>query len=204
MTGVRRPGNLVLASRSPHRAFLLAQAGVAFRAEAAAIDERFLEAPLIKSGTNGCDIAEILAQAKAEDVATRNPEACVIGSDQTLCLDGVMLHKPANMDEARRRLLKLSGRAHELNSAVCLARDGEILWRHVETVIIRFRDLDPGFVGRHLAAAGDKVLSSVGAYQIEGLGVQLIELVEGDYFSIIGLPLLSLLAQLRKMQMIDL
>jgi septum formation protein len=107
------------------------------------------------------------------------------------------------MDEARRRLLRLSGKTHELNSAIVLAKDGETLWRHMSIARMTMRDLDPGFVGRHLANVGGRALSSVGAYQFEGEGIQLFERIEGDYFAIIGLPLLPLLAKLRELEAID-
>jgi septum formation protein len=107
------------------------------------------------------------------------------------------------MDAAIDRLMALSGKTHSLNSAVCLVRNGEVLWTHVETTHITFRKLDPAFVGRHLGRVGRKALTSVGAYQIEGEGAQLIEHIDGDFFSIIGLPLLPLLLQLRKQGIID-
>jgi septum formation protein len=108
-----------------------------------------------------------------------------------------ILHKPKDMEEARRRLLKLSGRAHaaQQRGGAC-TKDGETLWRHVSVARMTMRKLDPGFVGRHLASVGDRILSSVGAYQYEGEGIQLFERIEGDYFTIIGLPMLPLLAEL--------
>tara|TARA_R110002020_G_scaffold47752_12_gene136139 strand:+ start:3134 stop:3727 length:594 start_codon:yes stop_codon:yes gene_type:complete len=192
---------LVLASASPFRKALLSNAGLAFDVEPAQIDERAVEQAL--DGMDAEDIALILAEAKAQEVSGRSPGALVIGSDQTLSLGGEVLHKPADMEEARRRLLALSGRTHELNSAVVLARDGEILWRHASIARLTMRDLDPGFIGRHLSSAGDRALSSVGAYQLEGEGIQLFDRVEGDYFTIIGLPLLPLLAELRTLGAID-
>jgi septum formation protein len=194
---------LILASASRHRAAMLSGAGIEFRVEAAKLDERAVEEPLARSGATPADIAEVLANAKAADVASRHPTALVIGCDQTLELDGTILHKPATMEDARRRLLALSGKAHMLHSAVCLVKGEETLWRHVDTTIVRVRPLDPGFVARHLARAGEGVLGSVGAYQIEGLGAQLLESVEGDFFSVVGLPLLPLLARLREMKWID-
>jgi septum formation protein len=194
---------LVLASGSRHRAQLLANAGIAFRAVPAAVDERAIEEPLVRSGAGAPDIAQLLAVAKATQVSARFPDALVIGCDQTLEFQGRLVHKPASMEEARRRLLAFSGRSHSLHSAICLVRGGETRWSHVETAIIRFRTLAPGFVGRHLALAGDEVLSSVGAYQVEGLGAQLLAGIEGDYFSVVGLPLLPLLARLREMKCID-
>jgi len=192
---------LILASASPFRKALLENAGLSFDVEPAQIDERAVEAPLGDLPPD--DVASILAEAKAQDVSSRNPGAIIIGSDQTLSLAGEIHHKVSSMDEARRRLLALSGRTHELNSAVVLARDGETIWRHVSIARMTMRDLEPGFVGRHLSNAGDRVLSSVGAYQFEGEGIQLFERIEGDYFTIIGLPLLPLLAQLRDLGAID-
>ena len=193
--------DLILASASPFRKMLLQNAGLEFVSQPAQIDERAVEETV--QGLDAEDLATILAEAKAQDVSSRHPGAVVIGSDQTLSLDGEIFHKPENMDQARRRLLKLSGRTHLLNSAVVLARDGETLWRHVSVARMTMRQLDPGFVGRHLANVGDRALSSVGAYQFEGEGIQLFERIEGDYFAIIGLPLLPLLAQLRELAVID-
>jgi septum formation protein len=193
---------LVLASKSPFRAQLLQNAGLEFAAEPARIDERSVEQPLVEADLPPADIAEILAIAKADDVSGRNPGALVIGSDQILAFEGEMLHKPEDMEAARRRLLALSGKAHQLHASVVLVQDGETKWSHVETATIRFRLLSPQFIGRHLASVGDKALSSVGAYQIEGEGVQLVEKIEGDFFTIMGLPLLPLLAEMRRMQVI--
>lgn len=195
--------DIILASKSPFRAALLKNAGVVFTTEAARIDERSLEAPLYDSGVTPEDVALVLAEAKALDVSERNPNALVIGSDQTLSLGDEVLHKPADMEAARRQLLKLSGETHHLNSAVVLARGGSTLWRHVSVARMTLRVLDPGFVGRHLARVGDAALQSVGAYQFEGEGVQLFEKVDGDYFTIVGLPLLPLLAELRREGAID-
>ena len=192
---------LVLASASPFRKALLDNAGLSFSIEPAQVDERAIEETL--EGLEAGDVATILAEAKAQDVSGRHPGAIVIGSDQTLSLGGEILHKPADMDEARRRLLALSGRTHELNSAVVLARDGETIWRHLAVARMTMRKLDPGFIGRHLSNVGDRALGSVGAYQLEGEGIQLFERFEGDYFTIIGLPLLPLLAELRDLGAID-
>jgi len=192
---------LVLASASPFRKALLENAGLSFVAEPAQIDERAVEETL--EGLGPEDVASILAEAKAQDVSGRHPGAIVIGSDQTLSLGDEIYHKAASMDEARRRLLELSGKTHQLNSAIVLARDGETIWRHVSVARLTMRTLDPGFVGRHLSNVGDRILSSVGAYQFEGEGIQLFDRIEGDYFTIIGLPLLPLLAKLRELQAID-
>lgn len=195
--------SFILASTSTHRQRLLLDAGLQFDMQASEIDERAVENSLEGSGTGPEDLALILAETKATDVAARNPGRLVLGCDQTLSLDGEVLHKPADMEAARRRLLQLSGRRHELNSAVVAVRDTETVWRHVGVARVRFRRLDPGFIGRHLARVGDRALTSVGAYQIEGEGIQLIEEIEGDFFTIVGLPLLALLGFLRESGAID-
>lgn len=194
---------IILASGSPFRKKILEDAGVEFTVERPGIDERAVEEAVAASGMTPDDLAQILAEAKAVDVSQNHPGALVIGSDQTLSLDGELFHKPADMEEARRRLLKLSGRTHQLNSAVVIALDGEAIWRHVSIAQLTMRDLDPGFVGRHLSAVGDAALSSVGGYQIEGRGIQLFEKIEGDHFTIVGLPLLPLLEKLRELGAID-
>ena len=196
------PRPLTLASSSPYRLEMLRRAGLAVEAVASSIDERAAETPLIEVGAEPEDIASVLAEAKAANVSDRAP-GLVVGADQVLALDGNLLHKPRDMEEARRRLLTLSGRTHQLHSAAVLSRDGETIWRHVSTAQMTMRELDPGFVGRHLAAVGDVALTSVGAYQIEGPGAQLFERIEGDLFTIIGLPLLPLLAELRRLDAID-
>lgn len=195
--------DIILASASPFRRQLLENAGISFRSVPADIDERAVEAPLAAAGGSPEDIALVLAEAKAVEVSARNPGCLVIGSDQTLSLGDDVLHKVATMEEARRRLLLLSGRTHHLNAAVVLARNGEAVWRHVSVASLTMRDLDPAYIGRHLSMAGDSVLSSVGAYQIEGVGIQLFESIEGDTFTIMGLPMLPLLNQLREMEAID-
>ncbi|MBZ9656981.1 Maf-like protein [Phyllobacterium lublinensis] len=195
--------SIILASKSPFRATLLKNAGIEFSARSAEIDERAVEAPLYDSGATPEDVALVLAEAKALDVSEKNPEGLVIGSDQTLSLGDEVLHKPEDMEAARRQLLRLSGQTHHLNSAVVLARNGQTLWRHVSVARMTLRKLDPGFIGRHLARVGPIALQSVGAYQYEGEGVQLFEKVEGDYFTIVGLPLLPLLAELRREGAID-
>lgn len=197
------PETVVLASGSPFRRKMLEDAGVAVETVPANIDERAVEAAVEGSGVTPQELAAILAEAKALHVSERMPGRLVIGADQTLSLGDEVLHKPADMEAARRRLLLLSGKTHELNSAVVVARDGEALWRHVGVARLTMRDLAPGFVGRHLSRVGDKALSSVGAYQIEGEGIQLFEAVEGDHFTVVGLPLLPLLGELRRLGAID-
>ena len=194
---------LILASQSPFRRMLMENAGLAFSAEAAAIDERAVEAALSERDPTPPEVAAALALEKARDVAGRNPGALVIGSDQTLSLEGRVFHKPADMAEAKSHLLSMSGRTHELNCGVALVRDGETLWNHVSIARLTMRPLSEDFVDRHLARVGTRVLASVGAYQLEGEGVQLFERIDGDYFTILGLPLLPLLAKLRNLGAID-
>ena len=194
---------LILASTSPYRKAMLESAGLIFDAVSPGIDERAAEAPLKNSGATPEEVAEVLAEAKAIAVSERYPDALVLGCDQTLSLGDEVLHKPANMEEARRRLLALSGKTHQLNSAAVLARGGVAIWRNVGVARLTMRQLDPAFVGRHLAEVGDKALTSVGAYQIEGQGIQLFEKIEGDHFTIVGLPLLAVLKELRRLKAID-
>jgi septum formation protein len=182
---------------------LLVNAGVAVDAVPASVDERALEAPLQGSGVSPEDVALVLAEAKAVDISEKRPGALVLGCDQTLSLGDEVFHKPADMEGARRHLLALSGKTHQLNSAAVLVRDGAVLWRHVGVANLTMRKLDPAFIGRHLARVGRKALGSVGAYQIEGEGIQLFEKIEGDYFTIVGLPLLAVLVELRKLGAID-
>ncbi|TPL19338.1 Maf-like protein [Mesorhizobium sp. B2-4-10] len=194
---------IILASGSPFRKAMLLGAGIDVEAVAPDVDERALEAPLQGSGASPEDVALVLAEAKATEVSERRPGALVLGCDQTLSLGDEVFHKPADMEGARRHLLALSGRTHQLNSAAVLVRDGQVLWRHVGIASLTMRKLDPAFIGRHLARVGSRALSSVGAYQVEGEGIQLFEKIEGDHFTIVGLPLLPLLAELRTLGAID-
>ncbi|KAA3441795.1 Maf-like protein [Mesorhizobium sp. SARCC-RB16n] len=194
---------IILASGSAFRKAMLVDAGVDIEAVPAMLDERALEAPLQDSGASPEDVALVLAEAKATEVSERRPGALVLGCDQTLSLGDEVFHKPADMEGARRHLLALSGKTHQLNSAAVLVRDGKVLWRHVGIASMTMRRLDPAFIGRHLARVGAKALSSVGAYQVEGEGIQLFAEIEGDHFTIVGLPLLPLLAELRMLGAID-
>ncbi len=194
---------LLLASTSPFRRKMLEDVALEISTEAPDIDERAVEAPLLTSGATAEDVAAILAEAKAVDVSERHPDAWVIGADQTLSLEEQVFHKPRDMEEARRNLLTLSGKTHQLNSAVVLAHQGQVQWRHTSVAHITLRDLEPGFIGRYLAEIGDAALRSVGSYQVEGAGNHLFRKVEGDHFTIIGLPLLPLLEALRERKLID-
>ena len=191
------PSPLVLASRSPYRLKLLQDAGLAVEAVRPEVDERAVETA-VGGDLEPSDLASLLAETKAADVSPRRIGQWVIGADQVLELDGQILHKVEDMKEARRRLLALQGRTHHLHSAIVLARDGRVLWRGLETASLTMRPLTPAQVGQHLAEAGDGVLGSVGAYQIEGRGVRLFERVEGDMWTVIGLPLIPLLGALRE------
>ena len=195
--------DLILASASRHRASLLESAGLTFAQISSELDERAIEAPLAAADVPADDRAEILAEAKATDVSDNNPHHLVIGCDQILSIDQQILHKCTDMAQARRRLLQLSGRTHFLHSAIVLVQGGTTLWRHTTTCAMTMRNLSPEFIGRHLSDVGETVLSSVGVYQIEGQGIQLFEKIEGDHFSIIGLPILPLLKQLRQIGAID-
>ena len=188
---------LILASASRARQSLLKNAGIAFETMSADIDERAAERPLLETGAAPDDVSMALAMAKALTVSERRPEALVVGADQVLALDGERFVKPADMEAARRQLLSLSGKTHALHAAIAVARSGGIVWQHCETAYLTMRQLTPASIGRYLAEAGPRALESVGAYQLEGPGVRLFEKIEGDYFAILGLPLLPLLKFLR-------
>ena len=194
---------LILASSSPFRAILMENAGLRFAAIPAAIDEREIETPLARQGAAPDAIAMILAKAKALDVSARFPDAFVIGSDQTMSLGDMVFHKPRDIDDAENHLQTLSGKTHRLNSAVAIARGGNILWQHIAHAELTMRNLSPDFIHRHIAEVGERALASVGAYQLEGEGIQLFSRIEGDYFTILGLPMLPLLHQLRELGLVD-
>lgn len=194
---------LVLASKSPSRAALLAGAGLDFDTEPSLVDERAVEEPLLTAGGGPGAIALHLAEAKALDVAGRRPNGLVLGCDQTLGLEAERFVKPASVAEAREHLLRLRGRPHELHSALVLARGATVLWRHVSVARLTMRPFSDAFLDRYLAAVADEVTSTVGCYRLEGPGITLFEAIEGDYFTILGLPLLPLLAELRDLGVID-
>lgn len=190
---------LILASASAVRLRLLQAAGLRPSVIVSDIDEAAVRHVLLTSDppSDPADIADVLARAKAEDVSGRNRHAHVIGADQVLALDSQVFEKPRDIAAARETLRALSGRDHELHCAVTLAEDGEVVWSYVDTAVLRIRPLSRDAIEDYLAKAGPAVLHSVGAYQLEGLGVNLFDRIEGDYFTILGLPLLPLLAQLR-------
>ncbi|MBW9072784.1 Maf-like protein [Agrobacterium deltaense] len=194
---------LILASSSASRQMLMRNAGLTFSAIPADIDERALDEQLERDGANPEEVALELARAKALAVGALYPEALVLGCDQTMALGTRVYHKPKTMAEAEAHLLSLSGKVHRLNSAAVLVRHGEVVWQIVSSAELTVRTLSAEFVSRHLQRVGEKALSSVGAYQLEGEGVQLFTSIEGDYFTILGLPLLPLLSKLRDMDVID-
>ena len=192
---------LVLASKSDVRGKILAAAGLRFEIRAASIDERAVEA---KAGiTDAAAAARLLARSKAEAVAGHRAGHVVLGADQTLARGSTRFSKPANRAAAAEQLRSLRGRTHELHSALALVRDGKVLFDCVDSARLTMRDFSDRFLDDYLDMVGDAALASVGSYQLEGIGVQLFERIEGDYFTILGLPLLPLLAYLRQNKFVD-
>jgi septum formation protein len=188
---------LVLASSSRSRQTMLRSAGVPFIADPATVDESAVKRDLAATKANPATVAETLAAMKADEVSRRHPEALVIGSDQMLACDGRWFDKPVDRASARTQLLDLGGRTHELISAVTVFRGNRPLWHHVDWASLTMRAFSEAFVDEYLDRVGDDALLSVGAYQVEGHGIQLFETIKGDVFTIMGMPLLPLLAFLR-------
>lgn len=186
---------LILASTSAARKALLAGAGLRFEASPAQIDERALEAQLLGKAPEA--VARQLAEAKALEVSRRRPGATVVGGDQVLAFENALLHKPADFAAARDQLDRLRGKLHHLHSGVALARDGELLWSVTHTARLLMREFTDAERDTVLALEGEAVLASVGAYRLEGPSVRLFAAIDGDYFTILGLPLLPLLTALR-------
>lgn len=192
-----KPPRLVLASASTSRAALLRAAGLDFATRPASVDETTLRESMRAEGASAGDAALALAEFKASNVSRIEAGSLVIGADQILNGDGEWYEKPANLERARNQLIRLRGRAHRLATAVCVMRDGERLWTRGEAPRLVMREFSDQFLDAYLAAVGESVLSSVGGYQLEGPGAQLFSSIEGDYFAILGLPLVALLDFLR-------
>lgn len=189
---------LILASASGARRTVLSAAGLRFTAEAAAVDEAAIKEAAQAEGIPPADAALMLADAKAERIARRQPEALVIGCDQLLVCEGRWFDKPADVAVARAQLQQLRGRAHELVTAVVCHRHGGRVWQHVAVPRLVMRAFSDAFLDAYLAAEAAHVTQSVGAYRLEGPGIQLFERVQGDHAAILGLPLLPLLGFLRQ------
>lgn len=186
---------LILASTSKIRATILRNAGVAFEVQAPLTDESELK--MKASQLSGEQLALRLAEAKSLSLAKTHPEALILGADQILVCDGRSYDKPQNLPEAREHLIALSGKPHNLISALYCSQHGTETWSHVGIAALHMRALTPQAIDHYLARMGDDALTSVGTYKLEGLGIQLFDKIEGDYFTILGLPLLPLLAYLR-------
>jgi septum formation protein len=200
----RGAGPLVLGSGSASRTALLLAAGLEAEVVAPKVDERAVEDRYLARGGSLDNVASELAQAKALAVSAERPDAYCIGADQTLTLEGRILHKSRDLAEGAQTLAALSGKTHRLTSAFCVARSGEVLVVHREHADLRMRALDLVEISRYLERAGPSVLSSVGAYQGESLGIHLFEHIEGDHSVVLGLPMLSLLAWMRRENLIAL
>lgn len=189
---------LILASGSQTRRRILQEAGAPFRAFAADLDEDVAKDALLARRTPLGEVALALAELKARQVASQHPDALVLGADQTLIFDHDLVSKCADLDAARVLLRRLRAHEHKLSGGLVLMRGAEIVWCHRSLASLTMRAFSDEFLERYLAEDGDAILSSVGCYRLEGLGGQLFESIVGDYFAILGLPLLPVLAELRK------
>ena len=196
---------IILASASKIRAQLLQNAGVDIEIVPADVNEDAMKRVLSSQSpqATGGDLAEILAEAKALDVSSQNPGHLVIGADQTLQCGDILFDKARNLKDARKKLLALRGNTHTLYSAIACARQGTVVWRYNDAADLTMRDFSPEFLGKYLALPGNQALGSVGAYMLEAQGAQLFEKITGDYFTVLGLPLLPLLEFLRKEGALD-
>lgn len=188
---------LILASQSKARYHMLRSAGLDFAVQDPDLDEAALQAKLRETMTPAEVMAQALAHAKALSIAMRRPDALVIGADQVLFCNGRIFSKPDDMDGAKTHLRYLSGKTHQLISAVCLAHKDKVIWSHAERARLTMRALDDEIIDRYCGRAGENILRSVGAYELEGPGAWLFDKIEGDYYTILGLPLLPLLHTLR-------
>jgi len=188
---------VILASASPARAAMLREAGVMAETMPARVDEDAIKQSFRAEGIAPRDLADALAEAKAKRISAAHPEALVIGADQVLVTGGDVFDKPRDMAEAREQLRHLRGGSHELLSAAVILEGGAPIWRHIGAARLTMRPFSDAFLDAYLEAEGDAVLSTVGGYRIEGRGAQLFSRVSGDYFSILGMPLLEVLGFLR-------
>jgi septum formation protein len=195
---------LILASGSAARRALLSAAGLTFDVVPAAIDEAAIRDRILEqtSGAQAADIASVLAAEKARVVSVIHPDALVIGADQVLSAGSKIFSKAESLAEAREHLGMLRGRTHELVSAAALAKGGEVHWQTTASAGMTMREFSDEFLGVYLKRMGERALASVGCYELEGIGVQLFDHIEGDYFTILGIPLLPLLQRLREEEMI--
>lgn len=196
--------DIILASGSRARAQVLAAAGVTFEVAVAGVDEGAVKVGLLAEGNGPREVADALAELKAIKVSRHRPGALVIGADQTLDLDGALFDKAESMAEARDRLQHLRGKTHKLHSAVVVALDGVVIWREVPAARLTMRPFSDAFLDSYLAGVGESLLGSVGCYRLEDEGVQLFSRIDGDYFTILGLPLMGLLDLLRRYGALDL
>jgi septum formation protein len=190
------PERLILASKSAARRAMLTEAGVAFSVRVADVDEDAVKA--VHDPADAAGLALELAQAKALAVSRQDADAWVLGADQTLGFDGGLVSKAASLGEARARLAAMRGRVHQLHSGAALARNGQIVWSGLDTASLRMRRFSDSFLDAYLTAEGEALLACVGSYRLEGLGSQLFEAVDGDYFTVLGLPLWPVLKELRR------
>lgn len=188
--------SIILASGSEIRATLLRNAGVPFQVSVPRLDEDAMKSALLAEGATPRDVADTLAEMKAQKIATRNPGALVIGCDQVLEVGGTLLSKPESPAEAMGQLSALQGKTHRLLSAVVIYQDGSPLWRHVGTVRLTMHDRSQAWLSDYVDRNWHSIQSAVGAYKLEEEGVRLFSRIEGDYFTVLGLPLLELLSYL--------
>ncbi|WP_292039840.1 MULTISPECIES: Maf family protein [unclassified Brevundimonas] len=189
---------LILASKSAARREVLANAGVNFDVQVAGVDEDALKVP----GADPRELAIELAKAKALAVSVQHPEAVVLGADQTLAFDGGLISKAPDLQQARARLADMRGKPHQLHSGVALAKGGQIIWSGADTAHMVVRDFSSAFLDAYIAAEGEELLYCVGSYRLEGMGSQLFDKVDGDYFTVLGMPLWLVLEQLRRFEVL--
>jgi len=187
---------LILASKSAARRSMLSEAGVSFAVQVADVDEDAVKA--VHDPADAAGLAVELARVKALAVSRHDADAWVLGADQTLSFNGELVSKAGSLGDARVRLQAMRGRTHQLHSGAALAHKGQVVWSGVDTATMRVRDFSDAFLDAYLATEGEGLLACAGAYRLEGMGAQLFEAVEGDYFTVLGLPLWPVLAELRR------